>query len=228
MAHLIVRLLIMIAGVGMLFMSPLCTAQPRLYIGAAGGISTLSADARTVLGSDQAATSSYKPENGPTAGVYLGVHGNDYLSVQADYLWNRNLLTLDALVSKTMGGGTALYEQTFRSHQHAALGSVLLYFRPRSSWVRPFLSVGTGIVHLDTEACTSLVSSGISAPGPFSATNAALHVAVGIDLKTKSGWALRYSFAETSGANPISSRLTPPGSRMLANFRNLFGVVKYF
>src|SRR5215831_13982123 len=135
---------------------------------------------------------------------------------------------MDSLAASSTGTGAKFYEQACQSSQHAAFGNALLYFRPRSSWVRPFLSVGTGIVHLDTEPRSTAVGSGISAPGPFSATNAALHVAVGIDLKTKSGWAFRYSFAETSGANPISSQLTPPGSRMLANFRNLFGVVKYF
>jgi hypothetical protein len=65
-------------------------------------------------------------------------------------------------------------------------------------------------------------------PGSFSAMKLALHVAVGVDLKLKNGWGFRYSFAETSCFNPVSYQLTPPGSRMLANFRNLFDVVKYF
>lgn len=56
----------------------------------------------------------------------------------------------------------------------------------------------------------------------------ALQVAVGIDIRLYHGWAFRYSFAETTRSNPISSHLSPPGNRMLANFRNLFGFVKYF
>jgi hypothetical protein len=217
-----------IAAAGVFTLRPPCNAQQRPYFGLVGGVSALSADSRIVLDSSSATTSSYKPENGPTADVYVGLHWSNYFSVQGDYLWNRNLLTLDSLATNTTGAGTRLYERTFLSRQHAALASALLYFRPRSSWVRPFLSVGTGVVHLTTEPRSAGIVNGISPPGPLSATKLALHVAVGIDLKLKSGWGFRYSFAETSSSNPISRQLTPPGSRMLANFRNLFGVVKYF
>jgi len=205
-----------------------CNAQHRPYFGFTGGVSALSADARTIIDSGSAATSSYNPENGPAAGVFIGLHWTNYFSVQGDYLWNRNELTLDSLAASTTGAETKLYERAFQSRQHAALGNALLYFRPRSSWVRPFLSVGTGIVHFAGEPRSAGIANGLSPPGPFSATKPALHVAVGIDLKLKSGWGFRYSFAETSSSNPISQQLTPPGSRMLANFRNLFGVVKYF
>src|SRR5215831_6109093 len=105
MTHSSVRFLGLVASASMFVLPRLCTAQTTPYVGALGGVSTLSADARTVLASDHAATSSYKPENGPTADVYAGLHWNNYLSVQADYLWNRNLLTLDALASKTIGAG---------------------------------------------------------------------------------------------------------------------------
>jgi hypothetical protein len=223
------RLLLSIAGLaGVFALRKPCDAQPRPYIGVLGGVSTLSADARTALDSTSAATSSYKPENGPTAGGYVGLHWTNYFSVQADYLWNRNLLTLDSLAASSTGAGAKFYEQTFQSSQQAAFGNALLYFRPRSSWVRPFLSVGTGVVHFTAEPRSAGTENGLIPPGSFSATKLALHVAVGIDLKFKSGWGIRYSFAETSSSNPISHQLTPAGSRMLANFRNLFGVVKYF
>jgi hypothetical protein len=215
-------------AVSILAMHGPCNAQHRLYLGFMGGVSTLSADARTALDSGSATTSTYKPENGPTAGAYIGLHWSNYFSVQGDYLWNRNKSTLDSLTASTTGAGTRLYERAFQSRQHAAFGNALLYFRPRSSWVRPFLSVGTGVVHFAAEPRSGGIANGLSPPGPFSATKPALHVAVGIDLKLKSGWGFRYSFAETSSSNPISHQLTPPGSRMLANFRNLFGVVKYF
>ena len=193
-----------------------------------GGVSTLSADSRTFVDSIPATASSYKPENGPTIEGFVGLHWNNYFAIEGEYLWNRNLLTLDSLAASTSGGPTNLYESKFQSRQHTALGSALLYFRPRSSWVRPYLSVGTGLVHFRAEPESAGIVHGLGPPGPFSATRPALHVAVGIDLKLRNGWRFRYSFAETSSFNPISHHLTPPGSRSLANFRNLFGVVKYF
>jgi hypothetical protein len=221
-------ILLLITAAGFLGMRRPCNAQRRPYFGVLTGVSTLSADSRTALDSSSATTSSYKPENGLTTDAYLGLHWSDYFSIQGDYLWNRNLLTMDSLAASTIGTGTRLYEVTFQSRQHTALGSALLYFRPRSSWVRPFLSVGGGVVHLSAEPVSDGVVRGLSPPGPFRATKPALHVAVGIDLKVNNGWGFRYSFAETSSSNPITQQLTPQGSRMLANFRNLFGVVKYF
>jgi hypothetical protein len=205
-----------------------CAAQHGPYVGITGGVSTLSADSRIVLGPDHVATASYKPENGPTTDVYIGLHWNNYLSIQADYLWNRNLLTLDGLVAGRTNSGSVFFEQAFQSRQYGAVGNALLFFRPRCSWVRPFLSVGTGFARLMAEPRSAGIANGISPPGPFSATKPILHVAVGIDLKVKSGWGFRYSFAETSSANPIDQQLTPSGSHGLANFRNLFGFVKYF
>jgi hypothetical protein len=37
---------------------------------------------------------------------------------------------------------------------------------------------------------------------------------------------VRYSFSESVSGNPISAQLSPPGQRNLANFQNLFGVVR--
>ena len=202
-------------------------AQVRPYVGVLGGVSALSADARTTLDSGSATASSYKPENGLTAGVFAGLHWTNYFSLQVDYFWNRNPLALDSLAASTTGAATKLYEQTYQSHQQSAFGNALLYFRSRSSWVRPYLSVGAGVVHLAAEPRSIGTASGISPPASFRGTEPALHVAVGIDVKFKNGWGFRYSFAETSSSNPISRQLTPPGSRMLANFRNLFGLVKY-
>src|SRR5262249_37734504 len=62
-------LLSMFVVAGTLALRKPCSAQRRPYIGVMGGVSTLSADARTDLDSNSATTSSYKPENGPTAGV---------------------------------------------------------------------------------------------------------------------------------------------------------------
>ena len=65
-------------------------AQVRPYVGAVGGVSTLSADARTTLDSGSAAASSYKPENGLTAGVFAGLHWTNYFSVQSTF-WRYNI-----------------------------------------------------------------------------------------------------------------------------------------
>ena len=117
-----------------------CEAQRRPYVGVMGGVSTLSADARTDLDSNSATTSSYKPENGPTAGVFVGLHWNNYFSIQGDYLWNRNLLTLDSLGATTTGAGATFYERTFQSRQHTALGvdrASLFYFCGSSTVFEP-------------------------------------------------------------------------------------------
>src|SRR5215469_3471363 len=149
---------------GTLARPQLCSAQARPYFGAVGGVSTLSADASTAINAGSAAASSYKPENGPTVGVFGGLHWTNYFSVQADYVWNRNLLTLDSLAASTTGANTKLFEETSRSRQQSALGSALLYFRPRSSWVRPFLSVGTGVVHLTADPRSAGTVSGLIPP----------------------------------------------------------------
>jgi hypothetical protein len=58
------------------------------------------------------------------------------------------------------------------------------------------------------------------------ASRATLRVAVGLDLTVGRGWSVRYSFSESVSGNPISAQLLPPGQRSLANFQNLFGVVR--
>src|SRR5215510_5072126 len=164
MTHSSVRFLGLVASASMFVLPRLCTAQTTPYVGALGGFSTLSADARTVLALDHAATSSYKPENGPTADVYAGLHWNNYLSVQADFIWNRNRLILDGLIASTTAAGNVFYERTFHSHQYGALANLLLFFRPRSSRVRPFLSVGTGAVRFTAEPRSAGIVSGLSPP----------------------------------------------------------------
>ena len=222
----VVRGLGLPAGLVALLLPSICAGQARPYAGLLGGVSTLSADGQSTIAPPVTAMSSYKPGNGPTFDAFAGVHWNNFLSFQADYLWNRNPLTLDVL--RVNAAGSMFYEERFRGNQQVALGNVLLYFRTRSSWVRPYLSVGTGVVHLATSPYASEASQGIIPPGAFHSNMAALHVAVGIDLRIRRGWAFRYSFAETLSPNPISRHLAPPGGRMLANFRNLFGIAKEF
>jgi hypothetical protein len=73
------------------------------------------------------------------------------------------------------------------------------------------------------------MATGSSGPeGEIASTRLALRVAVGIDLAVSDRWSFRYSFSETISGNPISTRLMPPGERNLANFQNLFGVIRRF
>ncbi|HTT64865.1 MAG TPA: outer membrane beta-barrel protein [Bryobacteraceae bacterium] len=202
----------------------LSAADPGFFAGVLGGISTLSADGRTVLSGPEPAASSYKPENGPALNLFAGWHTNGYLSVQGNYVRNTNdVAIMDVL-------GDASFEQARHSSQDAVVGDGLLYFRNRSSWARPYLSAGLGAVRIESRA-TAVTSNSGSLPLPpqeFSATRLAFRVAVGIDLMMKSGWGFRYSFSETMSGNPFSLQLAPAGQRRLANFQNLFGIVKYF
>jgi hypothetical protein len=210
------------------FCGPLA-AQWSYYAGGLGGVSTLSADGRSLFAPGMTSTSLYKPENGPLLSLFAGIHLNDYLSLQGDYTWNRNDLTLVSLVASVQGAPTA-YEQTRTSHQHSLFGNLLLYFRRRDSWVRPYLSAGGGAVFLRSEEKRLTNETGMPAPPPsaFHTAKAGFRAAVGIDLSLGRGLQFRYSFAETIQGNEFSRYLWPPGRRNLANFQNLFGIVLRF
>ena len=96
---------------------------------AIAGIATLSADARAVITSSGADVSLYKPENGAALNLLAGMHVNDYFSVQGNYIWNRNTLTLSS-VRSTNGD---FFEERRRSVQHGFIADGLLYFRNRES-----------------------------------------------------------------------------------------------
>ena len=88
----------------------------------------------------------YKPENGPTFRIFAGPHLSDYVSIEANYGWNRNSLTLAA--SRSSNATNVFYEQSRQASQHSVLGELLVYFRDRKSRLRPYLSVGGGVVHI--------------------------------------------------------------------------------
>ena len=203
-------------------------ASAQFYAGALGGLTTLSGDAKSVIGPDGSAFSLYKPENGPSARFFVGRHLTDYLSLQADYGWNRNGLTLSA--TSTSPQGETLYQEARDSSEQSVLGNLLLYFRNRKSWARPYLSVGTGFVrfHSQEASISALAGSPTLPPAKFNSVAVALRVAVGIDMTLHGRWAFRYTFSETIRDNPVSAVLSPPGQRNLAIFQNLFGVVKTF
>lgn len=203
-------------------------AADRMYVGALGGISTLSADGRAKVSAASSSISSYKPENGPTFNLFVGRHLNNYVTVQGTYCWNRNDLTLSSVSISDAGQDT--YEQSRSSAQHAVFGDLLVYFRNLRSRVRPYLSVGGGWVRLEStaEQLRTVVGSPLLPPARFVSNVPASRFTVGIDLYAVKGWAFRYSFSETIRSNAISSELVPPGERRLANFQNFFGVLKQF
>jgi len=201
--------------------------EDRVYAGVLVGVSTLSADARASTQPSRAEVSLYKPENGPALNLFVGVHLGRYFTVQSNYVWNRNDLTLFSSVTSAEGG--RFYEQPRTSRQHAGVVDALLYFRAIGSGIRPYLSTGAGLVRFTSESTRNGVAGDLPSPdGEIASTRLALRVAVGIDLAMGDRWSVRYSFSETISGNPISARLTPPGERNLANFQNLFGVIRRF
>ena len=155
--------------------------------------------------------------------VIVGAHLRDYVTVQANYISNRNDLALfSALV---VDGASRFYEQPRTSAQHALVGDVFVYFRKRTSRIRPYLSTGIGVVRLRTARGSAPIDGGFPAPAPgFSSTDLILRSAVGIDVPVGRRWNIRYSFSEHIGPNPISAQLDPPGTRAMMNFQNLVGV----
>jgi Outer membrane protein beta-barrel domain len=200
----------------------------NVYVGALGGLSTLSADGRPILTPSSSQVSLYKPQNGPALSVVAGWDFSRYVSVQGNYIWNGNDLTL---VSTSSGSGSpSQFEETRSSQTGSLIGDLLVYVRERGSRVRPYLSCGTGVEHFSSSLRSLKINTG-SLPLPqqqFSANNIALRVGVGIDAALGHGWAFRYTFSEMLTSNPISQQLTPPGLRKLKNFQSLFGVVKRF
>lgn len=198
------------------------------YAGVLGGLATLSADGRSTLSPVMSQVSLYKPENGPALNVLAGWDFSRYLSVQGNYIWNRNDLTL---VSTAFGpAAMSQYEEARSSQQSSAIVDLLGYMRGRHSRVRPYLSCGTGLEHLSSSLNVVKLATGSLAlpPQQFSANRIALRVAVGIDLNLARGWAFRYTFSEAISSNAISEQLVPPGERALKNFQNLFGLVRHF
>ena len=198
------------------------------YVGALGGLATLSADGHYILSGTSSETSLYKPENGAALNVFGGWDFSQYATLQANYIWNRNDLTL---VSTAFGpAGASSYQQARTSEQSSAIADLLVYFRNRKSRVRPYLSGGTGAVWLSSSAKALITTMGSASipPQHFSDTNVGLRVAVGMDVRLAQGWWFRYSFSETISSNSISDELFPPGQRMLKNFQNLFGLVRRF
>ena len=200
----------------------------NVYAGALGGIATLSADGRSIVTASSSAVSLYNPENGPAVNLFAGWDFSRYLSVQGNYIFNRNAVTL---VSTAFAGAQGSSYQEMRDYtQSQVTADLLVYFRNRGSRVRPYLACGAGLDHFSSSAvAVSVLTGSLPQPAPrFASTSLVLRVPVGIDIAMGRGWAFRYTFSESISHNPISAQLTPPGLRHLANFQNLFGIVKHF
>lgn len=219
---------VVLAVLGSLCLAGLSMAQTDPFVGVLAGVSTLSADGRSITTGSQSAVSLYKPENGPAVNVFAGVHLTDYLSIQGNYVWDRNRLTLTSTQASESSG--VFYEQSRTSAQHAVIADLLLYFRNRRTWFRPYLSVGSGFVYFTSreQSLHAVKGSPRLPPQEFDSAAPALRVAVGMDFALRGKWALRYSFSETIRSNPVSEQLSPPGQRNLANFQNLFGIFRRF
>jgi hypothetical protein len=200
--------------------------DPRIFAGGLLGVSILSADAQTVTDGTAAGVSLYEPANGLALNLFAGVHLAQYFSIQADWIWNRNDLTLFSSFLTPVAGG--YYEQRRHSSQHAVVLDGLIYFRRLDSAVRPYLGTGISVVRFSS-GVTSTSEHGLAAPGgEIVSTRIGLRSHVGIDLRLSRHASFRYSFSEMIGGNPISPSLTPPGQRGLMNFQNLFGFLARF
>jgi hypothetical protein len=199
------------------------SAQARPYLGALGGIATLSGDAGSQATAQGLNLSSYAPANGGAIDAFAGVHLRDYFSVQGNFIWNENDLQLN---SASSGTGTS-YQESRSSSQAAGVFDFLIYFRRRQSRIRPYLGTGVGVIHLSTTETRVIDSQGTPAlpPARFSYTGPVFRSHVGIDVRLTGKLDFRYSFSEFIGHNELSKRLSPPGSSTLKNFHNLFGFV---
>jgi len=203
-------------------------AQPAWFAGALGGAATLSADAASQITSSTSAAALYKPENGPALQLFGGVHFTDYISLEVNYVFNSNPVALTELYNAA--GTSSTYQDTRDSHQHSVSADLMIYFRKRTSRIRPYLALGAGLIRFRSKVDT-LSTSPIPPPPPppeITKTSAAVRFPVGIDIALGHHWSLRYSFTETIRQNPLSAALTPPAPRHLAIYQNLVGFLKTF
>lgn len=199
-------------------------SRDLVYFGGMGGIATLSGDANAVITSTSASTSSYDPRNGGAASAFVGVHVFDYVSLQADYIWNRNDVFLVSSINRP--GASSFYRLPQTVTQNAFLGNALVYFRRRDSRIRPYLSEGVGGVLVHSRLSSGGIVSGSPVVPPASSNHASisLRTSVGLDVRLRSSWYFRYSFGETIARNTFGDQLVPPEHRIAKNFQSLFGL----
>ncbi len=207
--------------------SPSTAQDSGYFVGVISGSSQLSGDPSSIVDAAGFATSVYKPETGPAVNAFVGIHLREYVTLQVNYTWNRNDVAFFA--SRGTATESRFYQQPHATTHHTFIGDVLVYFRERSSRIRPYLSGGLGLLRLSSERRPGLIDGGLMPPPPtFTATDFTSRVAVGADIAVGNGWSIRYSFSENLGRNPLSRQLDPQGVRGLMNFQNLVGVMREF
>jgi len=217
------KIKVMVLAVGCL-VPLMSSAQRPIYFGGMGGLATLSGDGSAIITSTSASSSLYDPMNGGAAGVFLGAHLFNYVSFQADYVWNRNSVVLTS--NSGSPGAMSFYRQPETVTQKAFLANALVYFRSRGSRLRPYLSEGAGAVLIHTRFSGAGIVGGNPVLPPASTNRAspALRTAVGLDIQLKGPWHFRFSFGETITQNTFGNPLAPPENRIPNNSQNLFGI----
>ena len=223
-AHLNLRVMWLML---LFFLPSTLIAQRQVYVGALGGLATLSGDGRYVVTPTSTATSLYDPGTGSAASFFGGIHLFKYASVQGNYIWNRNDVTLVSSLSNP--AAFSFYQRPVRGTQNVFVVDVLVYFRERGSRIRPYLSQGGGLVHIRSRPNGNTLSGGNpSLPGVSASTFPTSRTAVGLDVRLRPTWFLRYTFGENISRNPVSAQLSPSGQRLLKNFQNLWGIYRTF
>ena len=207
--------------------SPSTAQDSGYFVGVISGSSQLSGDPSSMVSAAGFATSVYKPETGPAVNVFVGRHLREYVTLQLNYTWNRHDVAFFS--ARATPTESRFYEQPHSTTHHTFIGDVLVYFRERSSRIRPYLSGGLGFLHLSSERRPGLIDGGLMPPrSAFTTTDFTTRVAVGADVPVGNGWSIRYSFSENLGPNPLSRQLDPQGTRGLMSFQNLVGVMREF
>src|SRR5215472_423531 len=96
-----------------------CYSATDYYVGTVAGLATLSADGRSAVSPDQSLVSVYKPENGPAVNVFFGRYLGGYVSLQANYIWNSNSLTLNSTAATS--SGPVFYQESRNSSQTSGI-----------------------------------------------------------------------------------------------------------
>lgn len=195
--------------------------EKKNFIAGLGGLAILSGDAKAAF-SQGAVASFSSPKDGFALNLAAGHHFNNWVSAQGNYLFNRNDVTLNGV------SGNTFYSAVNQSRQHQIVFDGMLYVRPLSSRIRPYLSVGFAMVQASRNQVSFLGTAAVVPTPKASEWHPGLRSAVGMDLTIKPGWAFRYSFSETLTGNLFSRSLVPPAQKHLMNFHHLLGVVRSF
>ncbi|BDC49218.1 hypothetical protein F183_A15340 [Bryobacterales bacterium F-183] len=177
-------------------------AAAQVFVSAQGGAAAISNGA--AVSASPVAAASYDSKPGAAFAASAGYLFNDWIGAESVYSFNRNRILTSEVA------GSSLNQREFTAKQHSWTFEAMLYFRPRTSRIRPYLSAGPSLVQARER------------------TLGGLRVAVGTDLMLSNGWGFRYSFSEVMSRNPLATDLRPSIGGKLLNFQNQFGIVKVF